>query len=256
VNCEETQRLLHAYIDDELDMANSLEVEQHLQGCVACARDYENYRALRAAIKGNSLYFQTPASLQKRVQAAIPRVRRVSRSVHLPSWRWLSIAALLLLFLGASGFWGFTQLHPSSSPDNHQAQLALDNHERSLVDNHLLDISSSDQQTVRTWFEGKLGFSPPVIDLTSQGFSLVGGRLDFLDGRAVAAIVYRCGDHVVNLFAWPSTRNVDMRTISLQGYYLTHWTKYGMDCWAVADLDEGELQQFARLIDQHLESLL
>jgi anti-sigma factor RsiW len=95
-----------------------------------------------------------------------------------------------------------------------------------------------------------------VINLTLQGFSLVGGRLDFLNNRAVAAIVYKSGEHVINLFAWPASQSTDLHTFSLQGYYLTHWTRYGMDCWAVADLDEDQLQQFAHLINQHLETFL
>lgn len=256
MNCTEIQRLLHAYIDDELDMAHSLAVEQHLQKCATCAREYERYQTLRTAIKGGSLYFQTPASLQKRVQLALPRDEHTTRSVRLPAWSWLSAAALLLLLLGGLAFWGFTQLHSNASQDNQMAQAVVDSHERSLVDNHLVDILSSDPNTLKTWFEGKLGFSPPVINLTLQGYSLIGGRLDFLDTQAVAAIVYKQGQHVINLFAWPATQNIHLHVFSLQGYYVTSWTKYGMNCWAIADLGEDQLQQFARLIDQHFETFL
>lgn len=256
MNCEETQRLLHAYIDAELDAAHSLAIEEHLQGCAACTRDYENNRRLRAALKEGSFYFQAPASLQKRVQLVLPKVERTPRPARLASWPWLSAAALLLLLLGGLGFWGFTQLHSNAATDNHMAQAVIDSHERSLVDNHLVDILSTDPNTLKVWFESKLGFSPPVINLTLHGYALVGGRLDFLNNQAVAAIVYKQGNHVINLFAWPATQNVNLRVISLQGYYITAWTKYGMNCWAVADLGEEQLQQFAHLIDQHFETFL
>ncbi len=256
MNCEETQRLLHAYIDAELDAMNSLAVEQHLQKCAACTRDYESYQALRTAMKGSSLYFQAPTSLQRRVRLSLPQNARASHPVRRLSWPWLSAAALLLLLLGGLGFWGITQLRSSSSVDNRMAQAVVDSHERSLVGDHLVDILSSDPNTLKAWFESKLGYSPPVADLKLQGFTLIGGRLDFLDGQTVAAIVYKCGNHVVNLFAWPATQDVEIHTLSMQGYYVTHWTKYGMDCWAVADLDEDQLQQFAHLIGQHFETLL
>jgi anti-sigma factor RsiW len=258
VNCEETQRLLHAYIDAELDAMNSLAVEQHLQGCAACTRDYESYQALRMAMKGSSLYFQAPTSLQKRVQLSLPKNEHAFHPARQPSWLWLSAAALLLLLLGGFGFWGITQLRSNSSAsvDSRIAQAVVDSHERSLVGDHLVDILSSDPNILKTWFESKLGYSPPVADLKPQGFTLVGGRLDFLDNQTVAAIVYKCGKHVVTLFAWPATQNVEIRTLSLQGYYVTHWAKYGMNCWAVADLDENQLQQFAHLIGQHIETLL
>ena len=256
MNCEETQRLLHAYIDAELDVVNSLAIEQHLQKCAACTRAYESDQALRTALKVNSLYFQAPASLRKRVQLAMPKIARAPHVARRTSWPWLSAAALLLLLLGGFAFWAFTQFRPNSADESRIAQAVVDSHERSLVDDHLVDTFSSDPTTLKTWFEGKLGYSPPVIDLTLQGFSLVGGRLDFLGNQAVAAIVYKCGNHVINLFAWPATQNTDIHLLSMQGYYLTHWTNYGMNCWAVTDLDENQLRQFAHLINQHLETLV
>ena len=256
MNCEETQRLVHAYIDAELDVVNSLEVEQHLRGCPACTRDYESYQTLRAVIRRSSLDFQAPVSLQKRVRLTLPKADRSPRKARLTPWRWLNTAALVLLVLGGLGFWSFIQLRSSSAEDNNIAQAVVNSHERSLVDNHQVDILSTDQNTIKTWFENKLGYSPPVIDLTPQGFSLIGGRLDFLNKQAIAAIIYKKGNHVIDLFVWPATQNADIHTFSLQGYYLTHWTKYGMDCWAVADLDEGELQQFAHLIGQHFETVV
>jgi anti-sigma factor RsiW len=253
MNCKEALRLLHAYIDAELDMANNLGVEQHLQECAVCVREYEGYQALRTTIKEGSLYFQSPALLEKRIQSSMRKADPTTRIARLTSWRWLSLAAVLLILLGALGWWGFTQFRSNTSQENSLAQAVLDSHVRSLMNNHLVDLASSDPQTVKLWFDNKLTFSPPVIDLTPQGFSLIGGRLDILDNQRVAAMVYKHDNHVINLFAWPSKPSADLHTFTLQGYYLTHWTKYGTACWAVSDLDENELQQFARLIDQHVE---
>lgn len=256
MNCEETQCLLYAYLDAELDAAHNLAIEQHLQNCAACTRDYENAQALRAVLHENSLYFQAPASLRKRVQLALPKIERAPHATRWTSWSWLSAAALLLLILGGLGFWIFFQLRPSSAYENGVAQAVVNSHERSLVDDHLVDILSSDPTILKAWFEGKLGYAPPVINLTLQGFSLVGGRLDFLDNQPVAAIIYKCGQHVINLFVWPTTQTTDIGILSMQGYYLTHWTHHGMNCWAVTDLGKDELQQFAHLINQHLATLV
>jgi anti-sigma factor RsiW len=115
--------------------------------------------------------------------------------------------------------------------------------------NHLVDVPSSNKHTVKPWFDGKLDFSPPVVNLTSQGFPLVGGRLDYLDNKEVAAIVYKRREHVINLFVWPTTQNAGGETVTmLQGYHVIHWTKAGMTYWAVSDLDEDELQTFVRLV--------
>lgn len=256
MKCEEVRELLQAYIDSELDAANNLAVEQHLRQCPRCARMYGNDQVLHTTIKESSLSFQAPASLRARVRAALPATTPARRSTPRVSWPWLSAAALLLLLLGGFGFWAIAQLRSNPAEDSQMAQAVVDSHERSLADDHLVDILSDNPNTLKSWFESRLGFSPPVINLTLQGYSLVGGRLDFLDNRAVAAIVYKRDNHVINLFVCPTTQNAGTRTFSLQGYYLTHWTRYGMDCWAVADLDEDQLQQFARLINQHSETFL
>jgi anti-sigma factor RsiW len=141
------------------------------------------------------------------------------------------------------------------SPDGGIAQALINSHEHSLLDHHLVDLSTPDPHVLHTWFENHLGYSPPVIDLTLQGFTLIGGRLDTLDNRVVATIVYKCGAHVINLYAWPATQYTGVNALSLRGYYLTHWTRDGMNCWAVADLDASELQQFAHLMNQRIEIL-
>lgn len=250
MGCNETQHLLDGYVDGELDLTSTLEIEKHLQACADCSHAYNNQLALRTAIGAGSLYFTPPVNLQKRIQVSL---RKESKSKTVPrgiAWHWISIAAtlaaVLLITLGLAHIWSV------SSADDHLTQDVLSSHVRSLMANHLVDVRSSDQHTVKPWFDGKLDFSPPVVDLANQGFPLVGGRLDYLDNRSIAALVYQRRKHVINLFIWPSTQNADSGTqiVIRQGYHLFSWTKAGMIYWAVSDLDTSELQQFVQLVQQ------
>lgn len=252
MNCTGMQHLLSAYLDAELDMADTLEVEKHLQECAACSQIYKNHQALQTAIKTDSLYFQAPEQLQKRIRSSVLKAHKAAFIPRVMPWRGLSAAAVLicamvLLFWGITRFWPAS---PSSVGGNSLAQQVLTGHVRSLMANHLVDVPSSNQHTVKPWFDGKLDFSPSVVDLTAQGFPLVGGRLDYLDNQPVAVVVYKRHLHVINLFIWPSTQNTGpaVDTTTLQGYHLIHWTKSGMTYWAVSDVDLNELKQFVQLV--------
>ena len=163
-------------------------------------------------------------------------------------WRWLGVAASLAFV--ALMLWRLVPNLPGSSIDDRLTQELIAGHVRSLMVSHLTDVPSSDQHTVKPWFEGKLDFSPPVSDVTEQGFPLLGGRLDYLGNRPVAALVYRHQQHVINLFIWPAAQEEDVRerTLTRQGYQLIHWVKAGMSYWAVSDLNARELHNFVRAV--------
>jgi len=250
VDCQETQRWLPGYVDGEVDLVRAVEIEQHLQTCVRCAQAYNNQQALRAAIRGSALYATAPASLQKRIQASVREASKPTPSRRVWRWPWLGVAAALACV--AIVAWGLGRAWVAPAADDRLAAEVLAGHVRSLMADHLADVTSSDRHTVKPWFNGKLDFSPAVEDLASQGFPLTGGRLDYLDGRPVAALVYQRQRHIINLFIWPAPQAGDEAAASetLQGYNLIHWTKARMVYWAVSDLNTDELQEFVRLIQK------
>ena len=253
MTCQETQALLDGYVDGELDVVRSVEVERHLQDCQACAHVYKNHHALRSALQGGDLYVRPPAHLHKRVRAARPAHRA---ETHTRVWPWRGLSAAASLAAVALLVWSLVPLLTGPSVNNRVTQDLIAGHVRSLMASHLTDIASSDQHTVKPWFEGKLDFSPPVTDLADQGFPLVGGRLEYLDNRPVAVLVYRHQQHVINLFLWPATPGgaAGVQTITRQGYQLLHWTQAGLSYWAVSNLNVGELQAFVQGVQQAIQN--
>jgi len=248
MNCQEIEALKHAYADRELDLVRTTEIEQHLKSCSACSQAYENIRALSSALKSSDLYFKAPAHLERRIRASLPREARRSPTKLFGWWQGLKwgipiAGTALIAFLLATSF-------ITSSTDERLAQEVTANHVRSLMATHLTDVTSSDQHTVKPWFEGKLDFAPPVKDPAARGFPLGGGRLDYLQNRPVAALVYQRHKHFVNLFIWPATRssNETEKAVVRQGYNLIHWNESGMTFWAVSDLNPVELRGFAELV--------
>jgi anti-sigma factor RsiW len=204
LRCPETQTLIHGYFDGELDLMKCLEIEQHLEECPACAQAHADLQAVRSAVQKSSLYFQTPAGLAKRIQSSPRGASHADRTPGLNRRRLLAVAASLAL-VSAVG-WGLLRALSARSADVFLTQELVASHVRSqMLDSHRFDVASADPHTVKPWFEGKLDFTPPVKDLVDQGFPLVGGRLDYLHGRAVAALVYQRRKHSINLFIWPSS---------------------------------------------------
>jgi anti-sigma factor RsiW len=233
--------LLHAYADGELDLAHALEVESHLQTCAACARACAEIRELRAALRTSLPRFTAPHGLHGRIRAAVagPGPAR---------WRWVGLAASLAVL--ALGVGGLVQVLGGPSAHNRLVREVIDSHIRSQMAAHLLDVESSDRHTVKPWFRGKLDFAPAVRDLADEGFTLAGGRLDYVAGRPVAALVYRRRQHVINLLVWPAGGEGEVGPGSemKQGYHVVHWRQGGMSWWAVSDLNAAELGEFVRLV--------
>lgn len=252
MTCSEFRPLLDGYRDGELDLVRSLEIEEHLRTCDACSRIDRAQLALRAALKADELYFRAPASLARKVRMAGQPPERKSWLPRLQVSGWIGAAAA-----AAAAVTLAVLVSPVLSRPSRTEPIARDvvsAHIRSLMPGHLTDVPSSEQHTVKPWFAGKLDFSPPVADLSAEGFPLVGARLDYAAGRQVAALVYRRGEHVINLFVWPSasTREFAETAESRQGYNLLSWTRGRINFWAISDLNATELRQFAGLVRARL----
>jgi anti-sigma factor RsiW len=242
-------------VDGELDLTKHLEIDQHLQACSACAQAYANLQAVRTAIKDGAPYFQAPSDLQKHLRSLVLGAKEVKAPLVPFSRLWLAVAASLAL--GMLAGWGMARVLSERVADASLAQAVIDIHLRSLqLPGHLVDKESSNQHVVKPWFEGKVNFSPPVPDLTDKDFPLVGGRLDYLDNRTIATLIYRRRQHDINLFIWPSTKGAEaaMKEVTRQGYYLFHWTQTGMTYWAVSNLNESELREFVQLIQARTQA--
>jgi anti-sigma factor RsiW len=248
VNCEEIRDLLHGYLDGELDLVRSLEIEQHLEQCPTCTQTMSRYQRLRAALSDPSLYRRPAVDLRQRVLSSLRPARNSRATSPTIAWRPLALAASLILaaFIG----WGVARLRPTQTVEDSLAQEVISSHVRSLMAQHLEDVASSDTHTVKPWFNGRVDFSPPVKDLAEQGYPLIGGRLDYVDNRPVAALVYKRHKHVINVFIWPATSDIEapVRPLTRQGFHLFHWTSAGLAYWVISDLNEQELQQFVQLL--------
>ncbi len=250
MNCDETRNLMHGHLDKEIDLMRAVEIEQHLEGCSACKTVYSQETAMRSAIRERASYYAAPQWLEARIRAALPKHGKKAIVFGQPNLNWLSFAASMAFAVVIT--WGVALHFNASTQDERLTEEIISGHVRSLMENHLADVASSDQHTVKPWFNGKLDFSPEVLDLTTQDFPLVGGRLDYINNRPVAALVYRHRKHFINLFIWPEElyEKSLVRTKTKQGYNLIRWKNSGMVFWAVSDLQENELMQFASLLQQ------
>ena len=244
---------LDAHLDGELVAVDAREIEAHIAQCPECARFRDGRLELRAAIAARVPALRAPDELRGRVRAALRTAARPrAHGLSLPAlWRPLALAASLAVV--ALGSW---HLAPARENGERLADDILASHIRSLMPGHLTDVLSSDQHTVKPWFNGRLDFSPPVYDFAERGYPLLGGRLDYVDGRSVAALVYGRRQHLINVFLWPATRGPSRapRTRDRQGYHLLHWNTRDYAYWVVSDLGPAELNEFAHLVEQAARS--
>ena len=241
---------LDAYLDGELAAVDARELEAHLAQCSECTRFRQGRLALRAAIAQRVPAFPASDALRQRVRAAVgaaARARAPRRFIVRAAWRPLAVAASLAVVAVGSWRLGLQRAAGETLADD-----VLASHIRSLMPGHLTDVPSSDQHTVKPWFNGKLDFSPPVYDFAGRGYPLLGGRLDYVDGRGVAALVYGRRQHLINVFLWPAARGVAAvpSTRTRQGYHLLHWATADYTYWVVSDLGLPELGDFAGLLRQ------
>jgi anti-sigma factor (TIGR02949 family) len=248
MTCAELESRLHAYLDAELPEASARDVAAHVAQCPRCGPWYEEQRTLRAALRERLPALQAPPALRAEIRRALraagnaatadrPRMTRFSG--------WLAAAAVLAGV--AAGSWSLARR--SALNDAITSEL-LASHVRSLMPGHLTDVASTDQHTVKPWFNGRLDFSPPVVDFTAQGYPLIGGRMDYAAGRPVAVLVYGRRKHVINVTLWPATggSTAGPAARTTQGYHLLHWTGRGFTYWVVSDLGMQELGEFAVLL--------
>src|SRR6267143_1148777 len=269
MNCEEATELMDGYLDGELDPITGQTIEQHLRECDKCNQAYKAHALLIRSISDRTPYYKAPAGLRERIQSSLREeiAERSPRSVsrNIPSlfpslfrskqserravpfgtqWSWLALAAAIVL----AAIIAFNLVPRLQRPGADQllATQLIASHVRSLMANHLTDVVSSDQHTVKPWLDAKLDFAPPVLDLSSEGFPLIGGRLDYLDNRPVAALVYQRRKHFIMLFVWPAAPDAAKapKTITRQGYQLLHWTDSDFNYWAVSDVNVDDLQTF------------
>ena len=245
MNHDEIRELLHAHVDGELDLVNAREIEQHLRHCNECRCAEEQMLALRHVLTSDAPAYRAPARLRRDIRAALRREAKADEK-NFSFWPILATSgAIAVAILGLILFQTNRTSHESAVIDE-----AVANHVRSLLATHLVDIASSDQHTVKPWFDGKIDFAPDVHDFATSGFSLVGGRLDYLDDKTVVALVYQRNKHLINIFIVPSAGSKETSPVAStrRGYNVLSWRHREMDYWAVSDLNEAELRQIAGLL--------
>jgi anti-sigma factor RsiW len=251
MDCNEARRLLDAYVDGEMELARQLDLEAHLASCTACKKAAEAATKFRSSIQMNMPVYKAPPELKATVQAELRKVSK-SETGWISEFRWplLCAAAVLVVCLLSVAAW----MAASWGKERALIAQAISNHSHSLLVDHLLDVTVSDQHAVRTWFTGKLGYAPPVADLSEAGYKLAGGRLDILENRPVAAIVYRHQDHVINEFVWPATnRTIDFDVQSRQGYSVCGSNKSGFNYLIVSDLSQADTERLEDKIRERTE---
>jgi anti-sigma factor RsiW len=259
--CSDWDLMLHGFVDGELDAAHSLQIEQHLANCPHCTHQLERLQALKQVVAQKGVRWRTPDHVRAQVLAAISREAATdARSMAVQAAQqgekrfsvlgfirqWMFVPSLAAL--AASLFLVLAPIHDRSSIEDE----VVASHVRSLLVNHLTDVATSNQHTVKPWFNGKIDFSPPVADLASEGFPLVGGRVDYIGGRVVAALVYRRQAHLINLFVWPSSSPAGVTTASRDGYNIENWSEDGLIFWAVSDVNAADVNKFRQTYSEQI----
>jgi anti-sigma factor RsiW len=251
MNCDEAGWLLNAYIDGELELTGHLDLEVHLAACATCKNAAEAAINFRSSIRMNMPIYKAPPKLKARIRTALRKESR-SQLDWVSNFRRLLAIAATTIVLGLLLAWACIVLFHGRDQD--LISEAVSGHSRSLLLNHLLDFTSSDQQTVKPWFTGKLGYPPPVADITQAGYKLVAGRIDLLANRPVAAIVYEHENHFISVFVWRiGDRPINFDVQSHQGYSLCGWNKSGLNYLIVSELTAADMEKFEDQFREHTD---
>jgi anti-sigma factor RsiW len=244
MTCAESEILMHALLDGELDAGHAREAEAHLETCARCAAHLQAYRGLHNAMSSAQLRCAAPERLRRHIEVALPSPPRKRLHVARPR----GVLKGFMMGAALSAAMAASLVVAVIGPDGEQRVLGdvISAHVRSLQADHLTDVQTSDRHTVKPWFNGKLDISPPVVDLTAQGFRLIGGRLDYVDGKVAASIVYLRRTHVINLFVAQAvgSENQKEKLQTVQGFNIERWTARGLDFFAISDLNAEELREF------------
>ena len=250
MNCDEASILMHALIDGELDAGHARELETHIATCAGCAARLREFHELRKMMTPAGLRYSAPADLRASIEGKLPKPAAAVSGRRAVIKGFAGGAALSAI--AASGLLVMVMRRDD---DRRVLGEVVSAHLRSLQAQHLTDVVSTDQHTVKPWFNGRLDMAPPVADLTAQGFTLLGGRLDYVDAKPVAAIVYRRRVHIINLFCAPAPGSGDRAATmeSLHGFNVRRWRENGLSLWAVSDINADELSEFGEKFEAALK---
>jgi anti-sigma factor RsiW len=262
MNCSELQECIDPFLDNEVDLTTAQKIQRHLDECAGCEGCFASRLALRHCLQTPQLRLVPMADLRARIHAQLQK-EIYPPSTHcnwlprfqFPNWMLPTLAgaaAVLIFWFGSAPF--LSQLRSSSRANGALIEQLVSNHRRSLAADHLFDVASSDQHTVKPWFAGKLNFSPPVFDFSDQAFKLIGGRLDYLGNEEVAAVIYQHQNHYINLFVWPGNQSSPLPDTIFQreGLNLYGWEANGLTFWAVTDASPETLKTFVDLEKQRM----
>ena len=249
MTCERATAWMPRFLDDELPLVQRWLLHRHLADCGVCGAELKEQRAVQSALRDAITYHRAPLALTARIVASLPR------EAPPPSSRtWFRLPAVSMTGVGMAGVLagGALMLLVQRGGPNRAdlTNAVIDSHIASLMADHLTDVQTSNQHTVKPWLSAHVDVSPPVRDLTAEGFPLIGGRLDYIDGHSAASVVYRRDRHVINLFAWasPGEANVPPHKETRQGFNVVSWREAGIAYFAVSDVEADQLARFAQLI--------
>lgn len=251
MNCELSKTTVHGYFDGELDAVRSAEFERHLNACEECQAELQGIRSLHKQLQESDLFEEASARLRERISREIGKEANRGHAMAYGSRRLFLLPTFGALGAAAAMLIVFFAFQSHSGSRRITAEL-IDAHIRSLQPGHLTDVLSTDQHVVKPWFDGKLDFIPPVTDFSQQGFPLVGGRLDIVDGHNVAALVYARRKHFINLFVWPDDEKGANLTGSgsHQGFNWLRWQSGEMEFCLISDASSTDLRELKELIHQ------